>query len=59
MDADAQNRIFDPFYTTKSTGRGMGLATVRRIIQEHQGHIQIDSQPGRGTVFRVLLPVAG
>ena len=50
--------IFSPFFTTKPAGRGtgLGLSTSFRIVQEHQGHIVFDSQPGIGTVFTVLLP---
>jgi PAS domain S-box-containing protein len=50
-------RIFDPFYTTKKEGRGLGLATVIGIIRTHGGGTRIHSQPGQGTVFRVIFPV--
>ncbi len=48
--------IFDPNYTTKQTGSGLGLATVRRIISKHHGHISVDSTPGTGTTFTIHLP---
>jgi two-component system sensor histidine kinase PilS (NtrC family) len=51
-------RIFDPFYTTKPDGTGLGLATVHRIVESHGGALQVESQPGVGTRFRVRLPAA-
>jgi signal transduction histidine kinase len=51
-------RIFDPFYTTKPDGTGLGLATVHRIVESHGGALQVESQPGVGTRFRVHLPAA-
>ena len=49
-------RIFDPFYSTKMTGTGLGLALTQQIIQEHGGRIEAKSQPGQGTEFVVFLP---
>jgi two-component system, NtrC family, sensor kinase len=53
-------RIFEPFFTTKTDGRGtgLGLSIVRNIIDAHRGEIEVDSLPGRGTAFRVVLPRA-
>jgi len=49
-------RVFDPFVTTKAQGLGLGLAIAHRIIEEHQGAITVESQPGKGTAFACFLP---
>ena len=56
MDAETQTRIFDPFFSTKFTGRGLGLAAVQGIMRGHRGSIQVSSKVGEGAVFRVLFP---
>jgi signal transduction histidine kinase len=52
-------RIFNPFFTTKTQGSGLGLAMVRKVVDAHDGYIDVSSAPGQGTRFRVLLPLAG
>lgn len=58
MPADVQKRIFEPFYTTKPVGKGtgLGLSITWEIIQRHHGQIEVRSQPGEGTTFRITLP---
>ena len=56
MDSGTLQRIFDPFFSTKFTGRGLGLAAVMGIVESHQGHIRIRTAPGEGTSFKVVLP---
>jgi signal transduction histidine kinase len=51
------NRIFEPFYTTKKKGTGLGLMIVQRIVRAHNGRLELDSQAGRGATFRVCLPL--
>ena len=51
------NRIFEPFYTTKKKGSGLGLMIVQRIVRAHNGRIELESLVGRGTTFRVWLPL--
>ncbi len=50
-------RIFQPFYTTKKKGTGLGLMIVQRIIREHGGRIELDSRLNQGTTFRIWLPI--
>jgi signal transduction histidine kinase len=58
MTKQQQQRLFEPFLTTKQSGTGLGLAIVQKIVVDaHRGRIELDSAPGRGTTFRVLLPV--
>lgn len=57
IPADLTDRIFNPFFTTKVTGTGLGLAIVRKIVDAHDGRIDVSSTPDAGTRFRVTLPV--
>jgi CheY-like chemotaxis protein len=58
MGEETMSRIFEPFYSTKSAGRGMGLAAIRGIVENHGGEIGVVSHPGEGTSFSVLLPAS-
>jgi signal transduction histidine kinase len=58
MTEETQARVFDPYYTTKFLGRGLGLAVVQGIIRAHGGLITVRSKPGEGSTFEILLPVA-
>ncbi|HTM52163.1 MAG TPA: ATP-binding protein, partial [Bryobacteraceae bacterium] len=57
MDAETQARIFEPFYSTRFIGRGMGLSAVAGIVRSYYGSVHVESAPGMGTLVRVLLPV--
>jgi PAS domain S-box-containing protein len=56
MTPEVQRRIFDPFFSTKFAGRGLGLAAVQSIVRNHGGSIEVNSSPGGGTSFEVVLP---
>jgi len=58
ISAELKERIFDPFFTTKREGTGLGLANVKRIVRELDGEIAFSSEPGRGTIFEILLPIS-
>jgi signal transduction histidine kinase len=56
MTEQQQSQIFRPFYTTRSNGTGLGLSLVNRIVEEHDGHIEVTSELGRGSTFTIQLP---
>jgi signal transduction histidine kinase len=57
MDAATLSRVFDPFFSTKQNGRGLGLAAVQGIVRSHRGALRVTSMPGKGTAFRVWFPL--
>jgi signal transduction histidine kinase len=58
IEPQALEKIFDPFFSTKGgKGTGLGLPVTKKIVEEHGGHVRVDSTPGSGTVFTLVLPV--
>ena len=57
IEAEALHRVWDPFFTTKERGMGLGMAIVRSVVERHGGRIAISSTPGRGTTVELSLPV--
>jgi signal transduction histidine kinase len=58
ISPEVEKRLFDPFFTTKESGTGLGLSIAARIVEKHGGALQYQTQPGHGTTFGVVLPVA-
>jgi len=58
MDEETQAKIFDPFFSTKFTGRGLGLSAVQGILRAHNGAVRVESQPGQGSTFTIYLPAS-
>ena len=58
MPPEVMSRVFDPFFTTKEKGTGLGLATSHTIMEKHQGRLRVESTPGVGTTFHLILPAA-
>ena len=56
---ERQSKVFDPFYTTKDKGTGLGLPYVRQIVNEHGGQVSLDSTPGVGTTVIIRFPIVG
>jgi signal transduction histidine kinase len=57
ISADNLGRLFEPYYTSKRNGMGLGLASTMNIIQSHKGYIEVHSKPDKGTTFLVHLPL--
>lgn len=58
INNESLNKVFEPYFSTKKTGFGLGLAVTKKIVDEHRGSIEVLSDPGRGTTFTVRLPAA-
>ncbi|GAE07505.1 ATP-binding protein [Paenibacillus sp. JCM 10914] len=58
IDQESLTRIFDPFYTTKEEGTGLGLSLCQKIVEDHGGRITVQSERGVGTTFTIFIPIA-
>jgi signal transduction histidine kinase len=59
MPLEVLDRVFDPYFSTKSSGTGLGLSLTKNIIEKHEGNISIESKPGEGTLVTVIIPAKG
>jgi signal transduction histidine kinase len=57
MNSEQLKKVFEPFYTTRSKGLGLGMTYARKVVEQHQGTIRIESQPGAGTTVEIVMPV--
>jgi two-component system, NtrC family, sensor histidine kinase HydH len=57
MEPEVRKMVFTPFFTTKESGHGIGLAVVHRIVRDHLGKVDVESDPGKGTRFRLWFPL--
>ena len=54
---DVKKHLFEPLFTTKGTkGTGLGLALVKKAVEEHKGRVEVESEPGKGTAFHIFIP---
>ena len=56
IPAELVDKVFEPYFTTKRSGTGLGLATVKKVVEEHQGQIRLESEPDKGTTLTILMP---
>ena len=56
IPGEVLGEMFNPFFTTKEVGTGLGLTLIRRIVRAHGGHVEVDNLPGEGATFRLWLP---